>query len=159
MNWQGVCCCFAAKIGSTLFKWLVLFNCHSFAQLSDKLCPKTCGRPQKSACRTPKNRLGVNGELMFVLPIDVSSGCQLKIQKLKAFFHLTRLSCFAHNSSGYLSKKMKVGAEFECGRAVTETAVSVGSFMAIKDLWEVRIQKITEELRKQKEFSQKAAGR
>ncbi|XP_039204444.1 leucine-rich repeat-containing protein 39 [Crotalus tigris] len=54
---------------------------------------------------------------------------------------------------------MKAGAEFECGRAMTETAVSVGSFMAIKDLWEVRIQKITEELRKQKEFSQKAAGR
>ncbi|XP_015687087.1 leucine-rich repeat-containing protein 39 [Protobothrops mucrosquamatus] len=54
---------------------------------------------------------------------------------------------------------MKVGAGFECGRAMTETAVSVGSFMAIKDLWEVRIQKITEELRKQKEFSQKATGR
>ncbi|XP_026527591.1 leucine-rich repeat-containing protein 39 [Notechis scutatus] len=42
---------------------------------------------------------------------------------------------------------------------MTETTVCVGSFVAIKDLWEVRIQKITEELRKQKEFSQKAAGR
>ncbi|KAG8132694.1 hypothetical protein E2320_010539 [Naja naja] len=42
---------------------------------------------------------------------------------------------------------------------MTETTVCIGSFVAIKDLWEVRIQKITEELRKQKEFSQKAAGR
>ncbi|XP_007420315.1 leucine-rich repeat-containing protein 39 isoform X1 [Python bivittatus] len=54
---------------------------------------------------------------------------------------------------------MKVAAEFECRRAMTETTVSVGSFMAIKALWEVRIQKITEQLRKEKEFSQKAAGR
>lgn len=42
---------------------------------------------------------------------------------------------------------------------MTENTVCVDSFVAIKDLWEVRIQKITEELRKQKEFSQKAAGR
>ncbi|XP_053104854.1 leucine-rich repeat-containing protein 39 isoform X2 [Hemicordylus capensis] len=42
---------------------------------------------------------------------------------------------------------------------MTETAVCIDSFTAIKALWEVRIQKINEELRKEKEFGQKAAGR
>ncbi|XP_062437979.1 leucine-rich repeat-containing protein 39 isoform X2 [Rhea pennata] len=42
---------------------------------------------------------------------------------------------------------------------MTETAVCVGSFTAVKTLWEVRIQKINDELRKEKEFRQRSAGR
>ncbi|OXB66168.1 hypothetical protein ASZ78_012967 [Callipepla squamata] len=42
---------------------------------------------------------------------------------------------------------------------MTETAVCIGSFTAVKTLWEVRIQKINEELRKEKEFRERSAGR
>ncbi|XP_025923088.1 leucine-rich repeat-containing protein 39 [Apteryx rowi] len=42
---------------------------------------------------------------------------------------------------------------------MTETAVCGGSFTAVKTLWEVRIQKINDELRKEKEFRQRSAGR
>lgn len=44
-------------------------------------------------------------------------------------------------------------------RIMTETAVCIGSFTAVKTLWEVRIQKINEELRKEKEFRERSAGR
>ncbi|XP_048718653.1 leucine-rich repeat-containing protein 39 isoform X2 [Caretta caretta] len=50
-------------------------------------------------------------------------------------------------------------AELECVRTMTETAPCIGSFSAVKTLWEVRIQKINEELRKEKEFRQRAVGR
>ncbi|EMP33189.1 Leucine-rich repeat-containing protein 39 [Chelonia mydas] len=50
-------------------------------------------------------------------------------------------------------------AELECVRTMTETAPCIGSFSAVKTLWEVRIQKINEELRKEKEFRQRAIGR
>ncbi|KAM6128734.1 LOW QUALITY PROTEIN: leucine-rich repeat-containing protein 39 [Phoenicopterus ruber ruber] len=42
---------------------------------------------------------------------------------------------------------------------MTETAVCVGTFTAVKTLWEVRIHKINEELQKEKEFRQRSAGR
>ncbi|POI32307.1 hypothetical protein CIB84_003942 [Bambusicola thoracicus] len=42
---------------------------------------------------------------------------------------------------------------------MTETAICIGSFTAVKTLWEVRIQKINEELRKEKEFRERSAGR
>ncbi|KAM9544008.1 leucine-rich repeat-containing protein 39 isoform 1-T2 [Guaruba guarouba] len=42
---------------------------------------------------------------------------------------------------------------------MNETAVCVGTFTAVKTLWEVRIHKINEELQKEKEFRQKSAGR
>ncbi|XP_006119886.2 leucine-rich repeat-containing protein 39 isoform X2 [Pelodiscus sinensis] len=42
---------------------------------------------------------------------------------------------------------------------MTEMAPCIGSFSAVKTLWEVRIQKINEELRKEKEFRQRAIGR
>ncbi|KAM6415285.1 leucine-rich repeat-containing protein 39 isoform 1-T1 [Rhynochetos jubatus] len=42
---------------------------------------------------------------------------------------------------------------------MTETAVCIGTFSAVKTLWEVRIRKINEELRKEKEFRQRSAGR
>ncbi|KAF7243406.1 Leucine-rich repeat-containing protein 39 [Varanus komodoensis] len=54
---------------------------------------------------------------------------------------------------------MKPDAESECERPATEIAVGVGSFSAVKALWEIRIEKITEELRKEKEFRQRAVGR
>ncbi|NXT17370.1 LRC39 protein, partial [Syrrhaptes paradoxus] len=38
---------------------------------------------------------------------------------------------------------------------MTETAVCIGTFTAVKTLWEVRIQKINEELQKEKEFKQR----
>ncbi|NXN38243.1 LRC39 protein, partial [Rhinoptilus africanus] len=38
---------------------------------------------------------------------------------------------------------------------MTETAVCVGTFTAVKTLWEVRIHKINEELQKEKEFRQR----
>lgn len=64
MNWQGVCCCFAAKIGSVLFKRVIVPDCHYFAELSDRLCPKASGRQQRSACKTLRIGSDVNGELM-----------------------------------------------------------------------------------------------
>ncbi|XP_008936408.1 PREDICTED: leucine-rich repeat-containing protein 39-like, partial [Merops nubicus] len=42
---------------------------------------------------------------------------------------------------------------------MTETAVCLGTFNAVKTLWEVRIHKINEELKKEKEFRQRSAGR
>ncbi|XP_034977401.2 leucine-rich repeat-containing protein 39 [Zootoca vivipara] len=54
---------------------------------------------------------------------------------------------------------MKPDTEPGGGRAMTETSVCVGTFTAVKALWEVRIQKISEELRKQKAFSQRSAER
>ncbi|XP_077189001.1 leucine-rich repeat-containing protein 39 isoform X1 [Paroedura picta] len=42
---------------------------------------------------------------------------------------------------------------------MTETAACVGSFTAVKALWEVRIEKINTELRKERQFRQRAAGR
>uniref|UniRef100_A0A8C0ENZ4 Leucine rich repeat containing 39 n=1 Tax=Bubo bubo TaxID=30461 RepID=A0A8C0ENZ4_BUBBB len=42
---------------------------------------------------------------------------------------------------------------------MTETAICVGTFTAVKTLWEVRIHKINEELQKEKEFRQRSAGR
>ncbi|KAK2540348.1 Lrrc39 [Columba guinea] len=42
---------------------------------------------------------------------------------------------------------------------MTDTAVCVGTFTAVKTLWEVRIHKINEELQKEKEFRQRSAGR
>ncbi|NXS52022.1 LRC39 protein, partial [Brachypteracias leptosomus] len=38
---------------------------------------------------------------------------------------------------------------------MTETAVCIGTFTAVKTLWEVRIHKINEELKKEKEFRQR----
>ncbi|NXW93814.1 LRC39 protein, partial [Alopecoenas beccarii] len=38
---------------------------------------------------------------------------------------------------------------------MTDTAVCVGTFTAVKTLWEVRIHKINEELKKEKEFRQR----
>nr|XP_020644349.1 leucine-rich repeat-containing protein 39 [Pogona vitticeps] len=55
--------------------------------------------------------------------------------------------------------KMKPDAETEGRRAMSETTVCIGSFTAVKTLWEVRIQKINEEIRKEKEFSQRATER
>ncbi|XP_019386579.1 PREDICTED: leucine-rich repeat-containing protein 39 isoform X1 [Crocodylus porosus] len=49
--------------------------------------------------------------------------------------------------------------ELECVRTMTETALCTGTFTAVKMLWEVRIQKINEELQKEKEFRQRAVGR
>ncbi|XP_062991837.1 leucine-rich repeat-containing protein 39 [Elgaria multicarinata webbii] len=54
---------------------------------------------------------------------------------------------------------MKPDAESEYGTATAEKAVCVGSFTAVKALWEVRIEKIKEDLRKEKEFRQRTAGR
>uniref|UniRef100_A0A803SUZ2 Leucine-rich repeat-containing protein 39 n=1 Tax=Anolis carolinensis TaxID=28377 RepID=A0A803SUZ2_ANOCA len=42
---------------------------------------------------------------------------------------------------------------------MTETTVCVGLFTSVKALWEVRIQKINEQLQKEKEVRQRAAGR
>ncbi|XP_048169705.1 leucine-rich repeat-containing protein 39 isoform X3 [Corvus hawaiiensis] len=42
---------------------------------------------------------------------------------------------------------------------MAETAVCLGTFTAVKTLWEVRIHKINEELQKEKEFRQRSAGR
>ncbi|XP_041277367.1 leucine-rich repeat-containing protein 39 isoform X2 [Onychostruthus taczanowskii] len=42
---------------------------------------------------------------------------------------------------------------------MAETAVCLGTFSAVKTLWEVRIHKINEELRREKEFRQRSAGR
>ncbi|XP_010163047.1 leucine-rich repeat-containing protein 39 [Antrostomus carolinensis] len=42
---------------------------------------------------------------------------------------------------------------------MAETAVCVGTFTAVKTLWEVRIHKINEELQKEKEFRERSAGR
>lgn len=49
--------------------------------------------------------------------------------------------------------------ESEHVKIMTETAVCVGTFTAVKTLWEVRIHKINEELQKEKEFRQRSAGR
>ncbi|XP_005050493.2 PREDICTED: leucine-rich repeat-containing protein 39 isoform X2 [Ficedula albicollis] len=42
---------------------------------------------------------------------------------------------------------------------MAETAVCLGTFTAVKTLWEVRIHKINEELQREKEFRQRSAGR
>nr|XP_054494625.1 leucine-rich repeat-containing protein 39 [Agelaius phoeniceus] len=42
---------------------------------------------------------------------------------------------------------------------MAETAVCLGTFSAVKTLWEVRIHKINEELQREKEFRQRSAGR
>lgn len=49
--------------------------------------------------------------------------------------------------------------ESEHARIMAETAVCLGTFSAVKTLWEVRIHKINEELQKEKEFRQRSAGR